>query len=203
MPTASQNFIISDEEFEQIYRENYDEFLHYAENMLQSFGAYYVSTSGRAEEAVQEMAAYAWEHRDKMAESESPVGWMYRTLYFKIREFLREDRVWRKRMLLISEQYRDQDSYDFRLKTELQDLIPLKDYLLLKHLYLDGYTYSEVSAAIGLKKSALAMRVNRAKAQIREDLSEGENLSKNFGKKCEQSPPSGHYIVEEAHRDGT
>jgi len=195
--------MISDDEFERIYRENYDAFLLYAETILHAHGSQYVSVSGRAEDAVQEMSAFAWEHRDKMGESDSPTGWMFRTLSFKVQELLREDRIWTKRLLQISVQYSTEAPNDFQLKVELQDLIPLKDYMLLKALYLDGYKYKEVADAMGLKKSALAMRVNRAKAQIQDIYYGEEKTFKNFQKKCEQSPPGGHYTVEEAHGDGT
>ena len=151
MPTVNPDKMISDEEFERIYRENYDGFLRYAANILKTFGSNYVSVSGRAEEAVQETAAFAWEHREKLASAESPVGWMYTTLYYKVRELLREDRVWTKRMMQISEPYISQNHADFRLKVELETILSPEDYLLLKHLYLDGYTYSELCAEMGLK----------------------------------------------------
>ena len=163
MPTEAPYRMISDEEFEQIYKENYDRFLRYAATIFRACGPYNISADGRAEEAVQEMCAFAWEHRDKMSEAEFPVRWMFRVLYYKVRELLRDEQTWTKRMQQISEQFCEEDVNDFRLKVELEDLIPSKDYLLLKHLYLDGYTYAEVGAAMSLKKSALAMRVKRIK----------------------------------------
>ena len=199
MPTVNPDKMISDEEFERIYRENYDGFLRYAANILKTFGSNYVSVSGRAEEAVQETAAFAWEHREKLASAESPVGWMYTTLYYKVRELLREDRVWTKRMMQISEQFISQNHADFRLKVELETILSPEDYLLLKHLYLDGYTYSELCAEMGLKKSALAMRVKRIKEHFMTDY----GIEKKSQKTSEQSPPDGHYIVEEVHGDGT
>lgn len=203
MPIATHNVRISAEEFERIYRENYESFLLYADTVLRAHGSQYVSVSGRAEDAVQEMCAYAWEHRDKMAKSKSPVGWMYKALVFKAQGLLREDRLWTKRLLQISVQYSTAAPNDFQLNVELLDLIPQDDYLLLKALYLDGYKYTEVAEAMGITKSALAMRVNRAKAHIRSLYCSEEKKIKNFQKKCEQSPPGGHYIAEEAHGDGT
>lgn len=200
MPTEAPYRMISDEEFEQIYKENYDRFLRYAATIFCACGPYNISTDGRAEEAVQEMCAFAWEHRDKMSEAEFPVRWMFRVLYYKVRELLRDEQVWEKRMQQISEQYCEEDVNDFRLKVELEDLIPPEDYLLLKRLYLDGYTYSEVGKAMSLKKSALAMRVKRIKDEIMAKLDDDKKF---FAKKCEQSPPGRHYRVEEVHEDGT
>ena len=200
MPTATPDNLISPEEFEHIYRENYNNFVRYATTIFKSHGSQYVSASGRAEEAVQEMCAYAWEHREKLAAATSPLGWMYTTLQYKVRELLREDRVWMKRLLQISEHYNTEDSFDFRLKVELEDIIDSTDYQLLKLLYLNGYTYTEVGAAMGLKKSALAMRVKRIKQQIIDEYYADEKFSQ---KKCEQSPSGEQYIVEEVHGDGT
>lgn len=200
MQTTTPDRMISDEEFEQIYRENYDNFIRYATVIFKTHGSHYVSASGRSEEAVQEMFAFAWARRDKMADAPEPLRWLYGVLQNKVWELLREDRVWTKRMLQISEQYQTQGSYDFRLKIELEDMLDPKDYLLLKQLYLAGYTYTEVCTAMGLKKSALAMRVKRIKEAFIDEYDAGEKFSQ---KKCEQSPPGGHYIVEEVHGDGT
>ena len=200
MSAKTPTEIVSAEEFERLYRENYDSFLSYAVKIFRCHGSQYVSVSGRAEEAVQEMCAFAWENRDRMAASGSPLGWMYRSLYFKVQELLRDDRVWTKRMMQISEQAGGQESHDFRLKTELEDLLSPENYRLLKHLYLDGYTYAEVCREMGLKKSALAMRVKRIKEDF---LGEYEGSQKKSRKKCEQPPPGGQYIVEEVHGDGT
>ena len=200
MPTKTPEKPVSDQEFEQLYRENYDPLLRYAATLFKLHGSQYVSASGRAEEAVQELFALAWERRDKLAAAPNSTAWLYSALQYKVREFLREDRVWTKRVLQVSEQYQTQDTSDFRLKLELKDMLPLKDYSLLKWLYLDGYTYTEVCEMMGLKKSALAMRVKRIKEAFMSEYDANEKFSH---KKCEQSPPGGHYIVEEVHGDGT
>ena len=203
MPTAAPETpkaIISPETFEQIYKTHYNSFYRYALSVFKAHGSQYVSVSGRAEEAVQEMFAFAWENQSRMAQAPSLHGWLFSVLQFKVRELLREDRVWTKRMLQISEQYTARDSYDFRLKTELEDILEPADYLLLKHLYLDGYTYNEVCASTGLKKSALAMRVRRIKDGFIREYEAGENFSQNT---CEQSPLGGQFIVEEVLGDGT
>lgn len=177
MPTDISDIVCSNEEFEQLYKENYDLFLRYAAAIFNAHGSRYVSVSGRAEEAVQEMFAFAWEHRTAMFQSPSPVGWMYKCLAFKVRELLREDRLWAKRILQVSEQRDRQGTRDFYLKAELEDLISAEDYLLLKRLYLDGYTYTEVCMALGVKKSALAMRVKRIKARFMEDYGTEQKIS--------------------------
>ena len=203
MPTATPETpkeTVSRDEFERIFRENYENFYRYAVAIFKSNGSRYVSVSGRAEEAVQEMFAFAWANQDRMAQAPSLLGWLYTVLQFKVREMLREDRVWIKRMLQISDQYDEQDAHDFRLKTELEDILEPEDYLLLKRLYLDGYTYNEICASMGVKKSALAMRVKRIKEGFISEYMSGE---KKLRKPREQSPLGGQYVVEEVLGDGT
>ncbi|WP_455582824.1 RNA polymerase sigma factor [Dysosmobacter sp.] len=177
MPTDISDKIRSSEEFERIYKEHYALFLRYAKTIFDAYGSRYVSASGRAEEAVQEMFAFAWENRETMHQAPSPIGWMYKCLAFKVQELLREDRIWAKRILQISEQHSEQGERDFCLKAELENMISPEDYLLLKHLYLDGYTYTEVCTALGLKKSTLAMRVKRIKERFMDDYGTEQKVS--------------------------
>ena len=66
----------------------------------------------------------------------------------------------------MSERRDDGLDEDFLLKSELADLVPEEDYLLLKRLYLDGDTYQELCRELGLKKSALAMKIRRIKERF-------------------------------------
>ena len=56
--------------------------------------------------------------------------------------------------------------------SELSDLLSEKEYLLLKRLYLEGYTYRELSRSLGVKQSTLAMRVKRLKERLQKDFAE-------------------------------
>ena len=151
--------------FEDLFKAEYQGLLRFAAVTLRTRGSRYVSVSGRAEEAVQEMFAFAWENRADLYASERPVGWLYRALFFKILEILREDRAWMKRVMKMSE-HCGPSGESFHLKAELTSILSEEEYQLLKRLYLDGYTYTELCAAMGLKKSALAMRVKRIKERI-------------------------------------
>lgn len=155
-----------DRNFEALYRSNYAGLLRYATVILNSHGSNDSSVSGRAEEAVQEMFAFAWENREKLFSHASPVGWLYKCLYYKALGLLKEDRIWTKRILQISEPDGDSSEPDFRLKSEMTSIIPEDDYLLLRRLYLGGYTYEELCAELNLKKSALAMRIKRIKERF-------------------------------------
>ena len=155
--------------FEALYRSQYGALYRYAAILLKGYSSWDMYVSGRAEEAVQETFSTAWEKRDDLFSCSSPAGWLHRTLYYKTQELIREDQTWAKRILRFSEAVGPSGG-DFRLKTELTSIIPEEEYLLLKRLYLDGYTYRELARELGVKQSTLAMRVKRIKARLAKEF---------------------------------
>lgn len=149
--------------FEELFKKNYYGLLRFANITLNNHGGRYVSVSGRSEEAVQELFAFAWERREDLLKSKSMVGWLYEALHYKVLEMLNQDRLWTKRLLQVSEGITGVAGPSFQLKAELSDLLPTKDYELLRKLYLEGYTYDELCKEYGIKRSTLAMRVKRIK----------------------------------------
>lgn len=152
--------------FEALYREHYAGLLRCAGTLLYRQGANYVSASGRAEEVVQETFAFAWERRQELMDSEDPKRWLYGVLGYKVKEFLRQDRLWSKRILQMSAVVERDSQRDFVLRTEMSDLLTQEEYCLLKSIYLDRRGYQELTEELGIKKSALAMRVNRIKKRF-------------------------------------
>ena len=75
--------------FEALYRKLYPDLLRCAEIALRTGGSWYVSVAGRAEEVVQELFAFAWEHQADLWSSASPTGWLYRVLRYKVLELLK------------------------------------------------------------------------------------------------------------------
>ena len=126
--------------FEALYRKLYPDLLRCAEIALRTGGSWYVSVAGRAEEVVQELFAFAWEHQADLWSSASPTGWLYRVLRYK------ED--------------------DFQQRAEITSILTPEEYEILRKLYLEKYTYEELAREMGLKKSALAMRVKRSKERF-------------------------------------
>lgn len=155
-----------EKEFEALYRSQYSALCRYATVLLKGYSSSDLYISGRSEEAVQETFSLAWAKRKKLFSSPSPVGWLYCTLHYKTQELIREDQAWAKRLLRLSESSSAPSCKDFQLRAELRSIIPEDEYTLLKQLYLDGYTYKELSCRMGLKQSALAMRVKRIKEKL-------------------------------------
>ena len=147
---------------ERLFRDGYHDYVRYTEINLQKHGSKYLSVSGCAEDVVQEAFYLICERSEEVMNSESPVGWVYRALNYKIREALRRDSKWNKcnaHMQLHAEPFTDptEDALD------LEGFIGKEDCRLLEKLYLEGYTYQEVSDELGIKKSTLGMWVTRIK----------------------------------------
>lgn len=49
---------------------------------------------------------------------------------------------------------------------EITSILTPEEYEILRKLYLEKYTYEELAREMGLKKSALAMRVKRSKERF-------------------------------------
>lgn len=165
-------FSEEEQEFEALYRSQYAAMYRYASALLKGGGGPAGYVAGRAEEVVQEAFSVAWEKRGELLASPSPAGWLCRAVQYKARELMRDDQIWLKHILRCSEYSGTRDAGDFHLRTELSDLLSEEEYLLLKRLYLEGYTYRELSRSLGVKQSTLAMRVKRLKERLQKDFSE-------------------------------
>lgn len=161
-----------EEKFEALYRSQYSAMYRYATVLLKSYRSQELYVSGRAEEAVQEAFATAWEKRQDLFSSPSPPGWLFKTVHYKVQELMREDQTWTRRILRCSEAIpaTTQCPSQLYLKAALSDLMSSEEYQLLKNLYLDGYTYKELSARLGVKQSTLAMRVKRLKERLQREF---------------------------------
>lgn len=152
--------------FEALYRKLYPDLLRCAEIALRTGGSWYVSVAGRAEEVVQELFAFAWEHQADLWSSASPTGWLYRVLRYKVLELLKEDRFWRKHLIRAAGEMPASPEDDFQQRAEITSILTPEEYEILRKLYLEKYTYEELAREMGLKKYALAMRVKRSKERF-------------------------------------
>ena len=121
---------------------------------------------GNTKEVVQELFAFAWEHQADLWSSASPTGWLYRALRYKVLELLKEDRFWRKHLIRAAGEMPASPEDDFQQRAEITSILTPEEYEILRKLYLEKYTYDELAREMGLKKSALAMRVKRSKERF-------------------------------------
>lgn len=144
--------------FEALFRSEYAGLLRYASILLKQHGSRCASSSGRAEDVVQEMFYLAWEKRADLLSMDSPAGWLYSALEKKVRESIRDEKKWIKRLTLIPE-CTGRPGPSQHLPEEWYELLPPEDLLLLRQFYLDGYSYRDLCRMYSLKKSTLAMRI--------------------------------------------
>ena len=145
---------------------------------------------GRVEEAVQETLTLAWIKRDEVLAAPNIGGWLVKTLQYVLKNMVRQDQQWSKRLLLAQ---KDLGPDPIQLPPgaylELEDLVTPEEFTLLKQVYLERIPYEELCETYGIKKSALAMRVKRAKERFREAYLESEKI---FSNSSEQTGPTRH-----------
>lgn len=145
---------------------------------------------GRVEEAVQETLTLAWIKRDEVLEAPNVGGWLVKTLQYILKNMIRQDQQWGKRLLLAQKDFGpNQTQPPPGAHLELEDLVTPEEFILLKQVYLERIPYEELCQTYGVKKSALAMRVKRAKERFREAYLESEKI---FSDSSEQTGPARH-----------
>ena len=133
-----------------VFRDGYHDYVRYTEINLQKHGSKYLSTSGCAEDVVQEAFYLICERPDDVMNSESPVGWVYRALNYKIRETLRRERKWNKyRINMIFPSERISDPTEEVM--DLESFIGKEDCRLLEKLYLEGTPIRKSATSWALK----------------------------------------------------
>ena len=167
-PTGKSKFkqALRDHNLEYILREGVAQQDHGAHVLDVNVGLPEIDEPSMMEEVVQELFAFAWEHQADLWSSASPTGWLYRVLRYKVLELLKEDRFWRKHLIRAAGEMPASPEDDFQQRAEITSILTPEEYEILRKLYLEKYTYEELAREMGLKKSALAMRVKRSKERF-------------------------------------
>ena len=157
MPTGG-DYRLDDAFIEELFLRQYYGLFRYAQSVFIEHGN--VDPAGRAEDVLQETFYLAFEKRDELMASHNPAKWLKSAATYKIREALRTDRKWVKGLMLLPS---EEPLAPFPELEELSEFIPKEDYVLLKRLYIEGYTYKELCGELNVSKSNLGMRINRIK----------------------------------------
>lgn len=155
---------LKDQVIEDLFFSEWSKLVRYAKTQLRQYGPDMIDHEGRAEEIVQEVFYTAYKKVDEVKASENPEGWLYNALAYKVKEALREDKKWVKCLDLLPV---DEGTDSLPEVDEWEKLIPCEDYLLLRHIYIDGYTYKEMCDELSCTKSCLAMRLYRIKKSFK------------------------------------
>lgn len=157
-------------QFERLFEENHKKMRGMASLFFSEEGAPYSSVQHLAEDAVQETFLTAWEKRDALFASKSPEGWLYITLRYIVKNVARAEWTLFRHFTHLSVESDSLSQEDDHILLELQSCVSEDEYRLLKRLYLERATYSEISSEMGISEAALAMRVRRIKDKIRSRL---------------------------------
>ena len=171
MPTDRGYHPMNDLLIAELFHKEYSGLIRYAEIMYRKCGGY-VDPRGRAEEIVQEAFFLAAEMRDELLGRDDKRAWLVSAVSYKVRDALKEDRKWAKGLLLLPD---ETEIVPFPELDEPPAYLSKEDYALLKRLYVEGHTYQELCAELGLSKSALAMKINRIKKTAKKNF---EKISK-------------------------
>lgn len=163
----------TDEEAKQIFHDfftsEYAKMIRCAKGMLKSKEDC-KQVDSRAEVVVQETFVLAWTRRREVLASEKPVGWLYEALGYKVLELMREENKWTKRLLRYQQLHVPLSETIVSPEIELIEMVSTEDFNLLSRIYMEGYSYQELSKEMNLSKSALADRVHRIKKKIRANI---------------------------------
>jgi len=170
MPASQIEKFETLEEYEVVYEKEFSTFFEYACAMFERLGLSRAVAGDRAEEATQEMFLTAWRERERIKDHPCIRGWMYDCLKKKIKEIRRADQRWLLRLEMACQLSMNRPSDSFTRTVELESVLEREDFELLRLLYDEGYTYEELCARFGLKKSALAMRIKRAKERFEKEF---------------------------------
>lgn len=120
-------------------------------------------------EAAAEAARYAWEHRDRLAEMASPVGYLFRVGQTAVRSQLR----WRRAPQLVPVRSGSEDRIDPDLPTALARL-SVRQRTAVVCVHAAGWTYEETAEAMGVDVSTVRTHVARGLTKLRALLEEDD-----------------------------
>ena len=148
--------------FEELYRDTYPNVQQYITRFLLHK---HNSTTILPEDLIQCIYAVAWEKREVVWNLENPTGWLIECAKLTFKSMLREEKRWSVNMELVDD---IMDSSDTQRQVEMKMLLEDEDFYLLKRHYGDGVPYQVLCEDLHIGKSALAMRLKRAKERFRE-----------------------------------
>jgi RNA polymerase sigma-70 factor (ECF subfamily) len=121
-----------------------------------------------------EVAAYAWENRDRLAAMENPAGYLYRVSQSRARRYRR----WGRRVVLPAE--RVEPDWTSPLDVSLSDALgrlSVDDRTIAVVVHAYGYSYDEAAALLGWSTAAVRNRLHRAMAALRAHLADSKGAA--------------------------
>ena len=149
------------EQFNAIYKKYYSEMYYFAKKVLVS--------EDMAEDVVQEAFVVAYRRFDVLSAAPSPKGWLFKVLRHIIGDtYKKQSRLLETISLLEDSDIPVHDKTNLRL--ELEGTLGEEDLEILIKLYVERYTYQEISKIHNISVAAAKKRVQRAKVKLRKEL---------------------------------
>lgn len=165
---------LSPEEFDAIYLQKYKQLKHYALQVISSSTGRY--DPELAEDAVHDTFRVLWEKSGTYLSSPSPDGWLFKTLFFSLKNQLRKEARLTKLVFKLQGTFDSTPTPPPGAHLELEGHISPEEYQLLYRLYIVGDPLEEIAREMGITKMALAKRVGRIKEKFRKKYLESENF---------------------------
>ena len=123
-----------------------------------------------ATELVADVTAYAWEHRDRLAAMDNPVGYLYRVAQSKSRRYSR----WNAQRLVPAARSDTPSLPDSELQRQL-DALPMKQRMCVVLVHGFQWSYEEAAATLGLSVPAVRNQLHRGMKTLRSTVAAMED----------------------------
>ena len=140
-------------------------------SLLFNYANIILSNASLAEEAVQETFVIACIKQHALENSPNPEGWLMNTLKNVCRNIQKNRNYYLSRILSLNESVLGTTALesDNLWETNVQDFISKEDFMILKKIILDGYSYKDLAKELGISLEACRKRAQRAKQRFRKN----------------------------------
>lgn len=140
-------------------------------SLLFNYANIILSNASLAEEAVQETFVITCIKQHALENSPNPEGWLMNTLKNVCRNIQKNRNYYLSRILSLNESVLGTTALesDNLWETNVQDFISKEDFMILKKIILDGYSYKDLAKELGISLEACKKRAQRAKQRFRKN----------------------------------
>lgn len=141
-------------------------------NLLFQYAKITLGNVSIAEEAVQETFIVVCIKHKKMIASPNPEGWVMNTHKYVCKNIQRTRNYYLKKILLLDEM-EHLTSYTEATFDEISDLenyVSPNDFMILKKIILDGYSYKDLAQELDITIGACRKRFHRAKQRFQRNF---------------------------------
>lgn len=140
-------------------------------SLLFNYANIVLSNASLAEEAAQETFVIACIKQHALENSPNPEGWIMNTLKNVCRNIQKNRNYYLSRILSLNESVLGTTTLESEnlWETNVQDFISKEDFMILKKVILEGYSYKDLANELGISLEACKKRVQRAKQRFRKN----------------------------------